>query len=91
MKVILGIVAMLFVGVVYGETSFTYEKIGDNVVQIVEVESHTISTTNITIPNLRVRIEKLEDEKTEAIARIDKQIAFIQAQIGKAKELGVKE
>ena len=99
MKIVLGIVAMFFVGVVYGETSFTYEKVDNDVIKIVEVETtKTISTTNITIKSLKTKIENFKEQKAnaleyynEATAKLDKEIAFVQAQIDKAKEMGVEE
>ena len=86
-------------GVCFAETTFTYEKKSKDVLKILEIETtQRISETNITIPNLRVKITNLEGIKdnaftyyTESVAKIDKEIAFIETQIDKAIELGVKE
>ena len=92
--------AFMFVAITcFAETEYTYEKVDNDVVKIVEIETtQRISTTNITIENLRVKVANLEGVKdnaltyyTETTQKIDEEIAFIETQIGKAKELGVTE
>ena len=95
--IVLGI--FLMTGLCYGKTSFTYEKESDEVLKILEVETtQRISETNITIANLRVKIDILESVKAnaleyykETVAGIDEQIVFIETQIERAVELGVIE
>lgn len=98
-KGFLFILSMFLMGICYGETVYTYEKASADVLKIVEVETtQRISTTDITIKNLRVKITNLEGVKgnalayyTESAAKIDEKIAFIETQIIKAVELGVEE
>jgi len=100
MKGILIVLAIfLMTGLCYGETEYTYEKESDEVLKILEIETtQRISETNITIANLRVKIDNLESVKAnaleyynETVAGIDEQIAFIESQIVKANELGIVE
>ena len=98
-KGLLFILSMFLMGVCFAETTFTYEKKSKDVLKILEIETtQRISETNITMPNLRVKITNLKGIKdnaftyyTESVAKIDKEIAFIETQIDKAIELGVKE
>jgi len=100
MKGILIVLAIfLMTGICYGETSFTYEKESDEVLKILEIETtQRISETNITIANLRVKIDNLKSVKAnaleyynETVVGIDENIAFIETQIERAIELGIVE
>ena len=100
MKGILIVLAIfLMTGVCYGETEYTYEKESDEVLKILEIEiTQRISETNITIANLRVKIDNLESTKAnaleyynETVAGLNEKIAFIESQIVKANELGIVE
>lgn len=100
MRSFLVILATLFVtSICYGEIEYAYEKVSDSVVKILEIETtQRISETNITIENLRIRIANLEEAKTDVLNRynenigeLDGDIALIETQIEKAKELGVLE
>ena len=100
MKGILIVLAIfLMTGLCYGETEYTYEKESDEVLKILEIETtQRISETNITIANLRVKIDNLESVKAnaleyynETVIKIDEQIAFIETQIDRAIDLGIVE
>ena len=94
------VVALVFVcGVCSADIEYTYERVNDDVVKILEIETTTrIGETNITIDNLRKRIINLEEAKTDALQRyndettlIEDKILLIESQIDTAKELGVIE
>jgi len=100
MKMSILVVALVFVcGVCSADIEYTYERVNDDVVKILEIETTTrIGETNITIDNLRKRIINLEEAKTDALQRyndettlIEDKILLIESQIDTAKELGVIE
>ena len=85
--------------VCFAEIEYTYEKESDVVLKILEIETtQRISETNITIANLRVKIDNLKSVKAnaleyynETVVGIDENIAFIETQIERAIELGIVE
>ena len=100
MKMSILVVALVLVcGVCFADIEYTYERVNDDVVKILEIETTTrIGETNITIDNLRKRIINLEEAKADALQRynddavtIDAKILLIESQIDTAKELGVLE